>query len=158
MAVFLARIVMPRSRSRSLESMISSPAASGSRKMCDCLSRPSTSVVLPWSTWAMMATLRNWAAETGAEGAAVGASMRCRDRSVEAEGINGDAARASLPRRATSHYITAEIMETPQPESHRGGNGLIPGQRMRSACDLSSMSKRGGMRQRMRGVQSQARD
>src|SRR5258707_10377871 len=57
-AVFLARIVMPRSRSRSFESMMSSPTCWLSRKTLLCLSRPSTSVVLPWSTCAMIATLR----------------------------------------------------------------------------------------------------
>src|SRR5579859_1584948 len=57
-AVFLARMVMPFSRSRSPRSRISVPTCSCSRKTCDCFSRPSTSVVLPWSTCAMIATLR----------------------------------------------------------------------------------------------------
>ena len=57
-AVFLARIVMPFSRSRSPESMTRSCTASFSRKAPDCHSIASTSVVLPWSTWAMIATLR----------------------------------------------------------------------------------------------------
>src|SRR6266849_3279758 len=56
--VFLARIVMPFSRSRSLLSMISVPTSWLSRKVWLCFSRASTSVVLPWSTWAMIATLR----------------------------------------------------------------------------------------------------
>src|SRR5690349_17144645 len=51
-AVFLARMVIPRSRSRSLESMMRSPTLAVSRKTWDCLSIPSTKVVLPWSTWA----------------------------------------------------------------------------------------------------------
>src|SRR5689334_6750009 len=51
-------IVMPFSRSRSMESMIRSGTASFSRKRPDCQSMASTSVVLPWSTWAMIATLR----------------------------------------------------------------------------------------------------
>ena len=58
MAVFLARMVMPRSRSRSLESMTRSTSASLARKMPLWRSMASTSVVLPWSTWAMMAMLR----------------------------------------------------------------------------------------------------
>src|SRR6185436_19245095 len=58
MAVFLAMIVMPFSRSRSIESMIRSATAWFSRKSPDCQSMASTSVVLPWSTWAMMAMLR----------------------------------------------------------------------------------------------------
>src|SRR5665213_2945617 len=50
-------MVIPRSFSWSPLSMIRYWLISAwlSRKVCDCLSRPSTSVVLPWSTWAMMA-------------------------------------------------------------------------------------------------------
>ena len=46
-AQFLARMVMPRSRSMSLESMTRSPIFSCAAKVPDCLSRQSTSVVLP---------------------------------------------------------------------------------------------------------------
>src|SRR5512147_3228422 len=49
---------MPRSRSSSFESMTRSTWVSFSRKMPLWLSMASTSVVLPWSTWAMMAMLR----------------------------------------------------------------------------------------------------
>src|SRR6266581_3824625 len=49
---------MPRSRSRSLESMTRSMTVSLARKIPLCLSMASTSVVLPWSTCAMMAMLR----------------------------------------------------------------------------------------------------
>src|SRR5262245_64582783 len=58
MTVFLAMMVMPFSRSRSIESMIRSATAWFSRKSPDCQSMASTRVVLPWSTWAMMAMLR----------------------------------------------------------------------------------------------------
>src|ERR1700690_145113 len=51
-------MVMPRSFSRSLESMTRSTTASLERKVPDWRSMASTSVVLPWSTWAMMAMLR----------------------------------------------------------------------------------------------------
>src|SRR5512147_658507 len=51
-------MVMPRSRSRSLESITRSTGTSFSRKMPLWLSMASTSVVLPWSTCAMMAMLR----------------------------------------------------------------------------------------------------
>src|SRR5499425_1432204 len=51
-------IVMPFSRSRSMESMMRSGTASLARKRPDCQSMASTSVVLPWSTWAMIATFR----------------------------------------------------------------------------------------------------
>src|SRR5262245_7012835 len=56
--VFFARMVMPRSRSRALESSTRSATCSLARKTPVWCSMPSTSVVLPWSTWAMMATLR----------------------------------------------------------------------------------------------------
>src|SRR5260370_347601 len=49
---------MPFSRSRSFESMTRSATCSLARNVPACHSRASTSVVLPWSTWAMMATLR----------------------------------------------------------------------------------------------------
>src|SRR6201994_4399219 len=51
-------MVMPRSFSRSLESMTRSATASLARKVPDWRSMASTRVVLPWSTWAMMAMLR----------------------------------------------------------------------------------------------------
>ncbi|MNC90031.1 hypothetical protein D3C83_60660 [compost metagenome] len=50
---------MPRSRSRSFESMTRSCTCSCAAKVPDCCSSLSTSVVLPWSTWAMMAMLRS---------------------------------------------------------------------------------------------------
>src|SRR5579871_6420268 len=49
---------MPRSRSKSLESITRSITSSFARKMPLCRSIASTSVVFPWSTWAMMAMLR----------------------------------------------------------------------------------------------------
>src|SRR5215510_8331739 len=58
MEVFLARMVMPRSRSRSLLSMTRSCTRSLARKVPVCCRRRSTRVVFPWSTWAMMAILR----------------------------------------------------------------------------------------------------
>ena len=57
-AVFFARIVMPFSRSRSLESMTRSSTWACAPNALDCHSIASTSVVLPWSTCATMATLR----------------------------------------------------------------------------------------------------
>ena len=58
MAVFLDRIVMPRSFSWSLLSITRSASTVRSLKVPDCFSRQSTRVVLPWSTWATMAMLR----------------------------------------------------------------------------------------------------
>ncbi|MDP9613270.1 hypothetical protein JOF35_005608 [Streptomyces demainii] len=57
-AVFFARMVMPFSRSRSLESMTRSSTCWWAANAPACLSMASTRVVLPWSTWATMATLR----------------------------------------------------------------------------------------------------
>src|SRR5258708_7426458 len=66
MAVFLARMVMPFSRSRSPRSMISRPTSWLSLKVWLCLRSASTRVVLPWSTWAMMATFRrSWRMREG---------------------------------------------------------------------------------------------
>ncbi len=56
--MFLDNIVMPRSRSWSLLSSTRSSTCWFSRKTPAVYSRRSTSVVLPWSTCAMMATLR----------------------------------------------------------------------------------------------------
>src|SRR5262249_19326941 len=47
---------MPFSRSRSIESSTRSATSWLARKAPDCQSMASTSVVLPWSTWATMAT------------------------------------------------------------------------------------------------------
>ena len=55
-AVFLARIVMPFSRSRSPESMTRSVSSWWAPNAPVWRSRASTSVVLPWSTCATMAT------------------------------------------------------------------------------------------------------
>ncbi len=53
--VFLERIVMPLSRSRSLLSITLSSTCSLSLNMPLCFKSWSTRVVLPWSTWAMIA-------------------------------------------------------------------------------------------------------
>ena len=57
-AVFLARIVIPFSRSRSIESITRSATSWLARNAPDCHSSASTSVVLPWSTCATIARLR----------------------------------------------------------------------------------------------------
>jgi hypothetical protein len=61
-------MVMPRSRSWSLLSMARSTVASLARKAPDWASSWSTSVVLPWSTWAMMAMLRRFMRGLGTRG------------------------------------------------------------------------------------------
>ena len=57
-AQFLAKIVMPRSFSMALLSITVSTTFSCSAKVPDWRSNWSTMVVLPWSTWAMMAMFR----------------------------------------------------------------------------------------------------
>src|SRR5687767_14326206 len=69
--MFLARIVIPRSRSRSLESKMHSPTSWLARNSPLWRSRQSTSVVLPWSTWAMIAILRTSVRRMGVQGAYV---------------------------------------------------------------------------------------
>src|SRR5436190_3939400 len=51
-------MVMPFSRSRSIESSTRSSTSDPARKAPVCHSMASTSVVFPWSTWATMATFR----------------------------------------------------------------------------------------------------
>src|SRR5439155_24749849 len=82
--VTLDRMVMPRSRSRSLESMARSATRWLSRKEPACCSSRSTSVVLPWSTWAMIATLRNVIQEIRLRPAKPGQALRCNIGSASA--------------------------------------------------------------------------
>ena len=55
-AVFLERMVIPRSLSISLESITRSATSWFSRNTPLCFKSSSTKVVLPWSTWAIIAT------------------------------------------------------------------------------------------------------
>ena len=64
MAVFLAKMVIPRSCSNALESMTRSTSAARSPKVPDCCNSLSTRVVLPWSTWAIIAILRRFLIES----------------------------------------------------------------------------------------------
>src|SRR5918994_1176448 len=85
-AVFLARIVMPFSRSRSIESITRSATSWLARNAPDCQSIASTSVVLPWSTWATMATLRrSWRAT----------SIAVQARRRRAHAVSGQARRSA---------------------------------------------------------------
>ena len=65
--VALARMVMPRSFSRSVESMARSATRWLSRTEPDCLRSASTNVVLPWSTCAMIAIFRRFMFSTREE-------------------------------------------------------------------------------------------
>src|SRR5438094_9135245 len=68
---------MPRSRSRSFESITRSSMCSWAAKVPDCCSSLSTNVVLPWSTWAMMATLRRLRIDFQNEGPRLYANGGC---------------------------------------------------------------------------------
>ncbi len=57
---FLDRMVIPRSRSRSLLSMMRSPVLVSERSRCPATIILSTRVVFPWSTWAIIAMLRSF--------------------------------------------------------------------------------------------------
>ena len=57
--MFLARIVMPRSFSMAFESIARSGSWKRASSVLDWRSSLSTSVVLPWSTWAMIAIFRS---------------------------------------------------------------------------------------------------
>ena len=78
---------MPRSRSRSVLSIARSATRSLARKMPLWCSRASTSVVLPWSTWAMMATLRRSALATMVEVFRSRASRQYTKRGRSAESV-----------------------------------------------------------------------
>ena len=95
-AVFLARIVMPFSRSRSPESSTRSAICAFARNAPDCHSIASTSVVFPWSTCATIATLRRSSrvAIRPAVGAGWGAGMRLF--SLDCRRVAADGGRTSL--------------------------------------------------------------
>ena len=78
---------MPFSRSRSVESMTRSATSWFARKAPDCQSIASTSVVLPWSTWATIATLR-MSSRVGMD-TMVGGEGSCGPRPIELTPIEG---------------------------------------------------------------------
>src|SRR5215207_4469517 len=103
---------MPFSRSRSIESMTRSATSWLARKAPDCQSMASTRVVLPWSTWATMATLRrSWRAagtglrlEGGGEPGSAGACRRgCGGPTTTTRRLR--AARPRAPGDRLSHRI-----------------------------------------------------
>src|SRR3954447_9519045 len=89
---------MPRSRSWSMESMTRSVSAAPSRNAPDWRSMASTSVVLPWSTWAMIATLRR--------------------SSREAEAVPGTA----LTLAGARHALPRAVVEEGTEDAREGGD------------------------------------
>src|SRR5215218_4046411 len=109
-AVFLARIVMPFSRSRSIESMTRSATSWLARNAPDCQSILSTSVVLPWSTWATMATLRRSARVCTSVVLSVGGRSRLRPVRTGASANRRQAATPSLLRRAWAVDVGTDVV------------------------------------------------
>ena len=127
---------MPRSRSRSLLSIAWASTFWFSRKAPACLSSASTSVVLPWSTWAMIAMLRMLIYGPLRD------CVPCRDR--------GSAARHAAARqlRGAGSIFRAHLPARPLPAS-RHDLGNCPERQMRAwprgnaaTCELSHVRSR----------------
>ena len=107
---------MPRSRSWSLESMTRSTTAWWARKAPVGRSIASTRVVLPWSTWATIATLRRssrTAAAAAVGMAEPGVSLMGR-RSVAHAAVSGERrGRASAPRHGPGGLEMGRLDEAP---------------------------------------------
>src|SRR3954454_11069121 len=123
-AVFFARIVMPFSRSRSIESMTRSATSWFSRNAPDCQSIASTSVVLPWSTWATIATLRRSSRTAVSD-------MRLRLRGERRHAARDEHDRERQPPERGLGQARAERRAEPvaeqragQPDEERGGEGV----------------------------------
>src|SRR5215472_9144824 len=130
-AVFLARIVIPFSRSRSPESRTRSATPSFARKAPDCHSIASTSVVLPWSTCATIATLRRSSLVS------MGTGMG-KPRSGIRVGI-----RLDQPREPPFYFTSTGITAVPA-----GATSNIPGQRVLDGFLTHTLMESGPMRDR----------
>mmetsp|Transcript_43264 Transcript_43264/g.139438 ORF Transcript_43264/g.139438 Transcript_43264/m.139438 type:complete len:209 (-) Transcript_43264:30-656(-) len=137
MAAFLARIVMPRSRSWSFESISRSSLSIEPEMACADCSIASTRDVLPWSTWATIAMLRMsertplpaGAAATAASDAEIWArprerrpAARGRAAATAARAAGARAAAAWLPR-ATLWQRLSSISIHASPKEDRGYRG-----------------------------------
>src|SRR6059058_1924618 len=126
---------MPRSRSWSIESIARSGAVSCSVNTPDWRSMASTSVVLPWSTWAMIATLRmsaRWA--MGAlrlRGPYAAASVEQLEHAL-------DRPRQHRPRAALDHRALEELRVLGHQGDQlfvRGARGQLLEERLRRTHD-----------------------
>src|SRR4051812_45869208 len=106
-AVFLARLVMPFSRSRSFESIARSSTCWWAPNEPVCQSMASTRVVLPWATWATIAMLRR--------SSRVRVGMRAGSIRVGEGGI---------PSKSTPRGVAVGRRALPHPQ-------LLPGARLR---------------------------
>ena len=95
---------MPRSRSRSFESITRSATRWLSRKAPDCCSSRSTRVVLPWSTWAMMATLRSFICVWFSKAAAAARPLGAPSSSVKMTGMRRRGISPRFPSSWSAHY------------------------------------------------------
>src|SRR5215208_2159538 len=101
---------MPRSRSWSIESMTRSVRCSWAPNTPDWRSIASTSVVLPWSTWAMIATLRR------SSRTAMRRSRVERGRSLAGKIVGRDAARVHIDHaRAAAVRQADDLLEHGDP-------------------------------------------
>src|SRR5712691_12515030 len=125
-------IVMPFSRSRSIESMMRSATVSFWRKSPDCHSMASTSVVLPWSTWAMIAMFRIDSRCSIRIILPSPPRRTCLSASFERAGfaLLGEGARGfleilgevELQRRRLHHDLAPELIEVPAARAHGGAH------------------------------------
>src|SRR3954454_20525855 len=123
-AVVFARIVMPFSRSRSIESITRSATSWFSRNAPDCHSIASTSVVLPWSTWATIATLRR-----SSRMAVSAMTLRLHGERGPAPRYEHDRERQPPERdlgqaRAEGRAEPVAEQRAGQPDEERGGEGI----------------------------------
>ena len=137
-AVFLARMVMPFSRSRSPESMTRSLTDWLSRNAPDCQSMASTRVVLPWSTWATMATLRMSSRVCGG---------------MRGEGYPPSRPRSDPADAGTSRGVGADPRGRSGLRRRGAGSPCPPCRSDRPAIgQLSAVGRRGGLGRRTAGL------
>jgi len=115
---------MPRSRSSAFESITRSGAALRASSVPDCFRSWSTSVVLPWSTCAMMATLRSCAA---------GFVLTGRDRSRPLRrGLSAGIDSTGCPAASVAGAVfCAAATCRPRPAPRTSGLGLHLGDHLR---------------------------
>src|SRR5512139_867913 len=143
----LAKIVIPRSRSRSLESIARSITRWFSRNVPDCCNRRSTSVVLPWSTCAMMATFRRFISSSGNQSAGPSA----RDAALLRCNIVTDAAdataQAAWPQTRLSACRSTPWSDSDAPrqrvlQHHHFGDGFAGDEPDQFACGVGDADRR----------------
>src|SRR5215218_1903674 len=153
-AVFFARIVMPFSRSSSLESIARSSTWAWSANEWVCFSMASTRVVLPWSTWATIATLRRslrvafaMVRSSGLVGFArrPGAAVAARRERGKRFGEVLWEVRRRDPRHTPDKPTVREAgspVNTERPASDDGGRAFVQLVRLRAELDVGPGDRR----------------